>query len=228
MNTDPSDRLSLTFAALADPTRRTILTRLSEGDATVGELAEPLPISVQAVSKHLRVLERAGLITRSRSAQLRPSQLRAAPMKDAADWIRISRVFYAPRERVWREWTEPERFADWYGGPQCEVPRDSVSMDVRPGGNWRLTMFAPPDRRRIDWKGEYLEVVAPERLIFTVSDQRGDDAYELVKVVLTPLGDERTEMLFEQRGSMSPEQYERATDGWGGFFDRMAERLTTA
>ena len=125
--------------------------------------------------------------------------------------IRISRVFDAPRERVWREWTEPARFADWYGGPQCEVPLDSVSMDVRPGGKWRLTMFAPPDRRRIDWKGEYLEVVAPERLIFTVSDQRGDDAYELVKVVLTPLGDERTEMLFEQRGSMSPEQYERAT-----------------
>jgi uncharacterized protein YndB with AHSA1/START domain len=142
--------------------------------------------------------------------------------------IRINRVFDAPRERVWREWTEPERFADWYGGPQCEVPLDSVSMDVRPGGKWRLTMFAPPDRRRIDWKGEYLEVVAPERLIFTVSDQRGDDAYELVKVVLTPLGDERTEMLFEQRGSMSPEQYERATDGWGGFFDRMDERLTTA
>ncbi len=87
MNTNPSDRLSLTFAALADPTRREILTRLSEGDATVSELAEPLPISVQAVSKHLRVLERAGLITRTRSAQLRPSQLRAAPMKDAADWL---------------------------------------------------------------------------------------------------------------------------------------------
>jgi uncharacterized protein YndB with AHSA1/START domain len=100
--------------------------------------------------------------------------------------IRISRVFDAPRERVWREWTEPERFADWYGGPQCEVPLDSVSMDVRPGGKWQLTMFAPPDRRRIDWKGEYLEVAAPERLVFTVSDQPSDDAFELVTVVLTP------------------------------------------
>ncbi|MBV9417314.1 MAG: SRPBCC domain-containing protein, partial [Solirubrobacterales bacterium] len=104
--------------------------------------------------------------------------------------IRISRVFDAPRDRVWREWTEPEPFADWYGGPQCEVPRDSVSMDVRPGGKWRLTMFAPPDRRRIDWKGEDLEVVAPERLVFTVSDQPGDDAFEFVTVVLTDLGDE--------------------------------------
>jgi len=142
--------------------------------------------------------------------------------------IRLRRVFLAPREQVWKEWTEPDRFADWYGGPQCEIPLDSVSMDVRPGGKWRLTMFAPPNRRRIDWKGEYLEVVAPERLAFTVSDQPHDDAFELVIVVLTPLGDNRTEMLFEQRGSMSPEQYERATEGWGGFFDRMDERLATA
>jgi uncharacterized protein YndB with AHSA1/START domain len=142
--------------------------------------------------------------------------------------IRLSRVFEASRERVWREWTKPEAFADWYGGPQCEVPLDSVSMDVRPGGKWRLTMFAPPDRRRIDWKGEYLEVDAPERLVFTVSDQPGDDAFELVTVVLIDLGDDRTEMRFEQRGSMSPEQYERATEGWGGFFARMDERLAIA
>jgi len=87
MNTTPADKLSLTFAALADPTRRVILTRLTEGEATVNELAEPLPISVQAVSKHLRVLEHAGLITRTRSAQLRPSRLRVAPLKDAADWL---------------------------------------------------------------------------------------------------------------------------------------------
>jgi uncharacterized protein YndB with AHSA1/START domain len=142
--------------------------------------------------------------------------------------IRISRVFDAPRERVWKEWTQPECFADWYGGPQCEVPLDSVSMDVCAGGKWQLTMFAPPDRRRIDWEGEYLEVVAPERLVFTVSDQPGAGAFEVVTVVLTDLGDKRTEMRFEQRGSMSPEQYERATDGWGGFFDRVDERLATA
>jgi uncharacterized protein YndB with AHSA1/START domain len=142
--------------------------------------------------------------------------------------IRISRVFDAPREHVWKEWTEPECFADWYGGPHCEVPLDSVSMEVRPGGKWQLTMFAPPGRRRIDWEGEYLEVVAPERLVFTVSDQPGAGAFEVVTVVLTDLGDKRTEMRFEQRGSMSPEQYERATDGWGGFFDRVDERLATA
>jgi DNA-binding transcriptional ArsR family regulator len=87
MNTDSVDRLTMTFAALADPTRRAILTQLSDGEATVNELAERFPISVQAVSKHLGVLERAGLITRARSAQLRPSRLRAAPLKDAADWL---------------------------------------------------------------------------------------------------------------------------------------------
>jgi uncharacterized protein YndB with AHSA1/START domain len=139
--------------------------------------------------------------------------------------IRITRVFDAPREPIWREWTEPESFADWYGGPKCEVPLSSVSMDVRPGGAWRLTMFCTPGRGQIDWRGEYREVEPPERLVFTVTDQpRGDD-FELVTVELTDLGDSRTEMLFEQHGSMSPKQYERATEGWGTFFDHMRERL---
>jgi uncharacterized protein YndB with AHSA1/START domain len=143
----------------------------------------------------------------------------------AEDGITITRVFDAPRERVWAEWTEPERFADWFGGPESEVPLTSVSMDVRPGGAWRLTMFAAPGRREIRWKGEYREVVEPERLVFTVSDQPGEDAYELVTVMLTDLGDGRTEMLFQQRGQLAPETYERAGEGWSGFFDRMAERL---
>jgi DNA-binding transcriptional ArsR family regulator len=82
-----TDQLSTTFAALADPTRRAILARLADGEATVNELARPFPITVQAVSKHLRVLERAGLIERGRTAQLRPSRLRGAPLKDAADWL---------------------------------------------------------------------------------------------------------------------------------------------
>jgi uncharacterized protein YndB with AHSA1/START domain len=140
------------------------------------------------------------------------------------DGITITRVFAAPRERVWKEWTEPEPFADWFGGAGGEVPLSTVSMDVRPGGSWRATMFAGPERREIHWKGEYREVVEPERLVFTVSDQPGD-AYELIIVVLTDLGDGRTEMLFEQRGRMSAEQYERAAEGWSTFFDRIAERL---
>jgi uncharacterized protein YndB with AHSA1/START domain len=141
--------------------------------------------------------------------------------------ITLTRVFDAPRERVWKEWTEPERFADWFGGPESEVPLSTVSMDVRPGGSWRATMFVEPGRREIHWKGEFREVVEPERLVFTVSDQPGD-AYELITVVLTDLEDGRTEMLFQQRGCMSAEQYERAGQGWSSFFDRIAEHLADA
>jgi DNA-binding transcriptional ArsR family regulator len=94
MNKLAADHLTTTFGALADPTRRAILARLLEGEATVKELAEPFPISVQAVSKHLKVLERAGLITRGRSAQLRPSRLQAAPLKEAVDWLEEYRRFW--------------------------------------------------------------------------------------------------------------------------------------
>jgi uncharacterized protein YndB with AHSA1/START domain len=142
--------------------------------------------------------------------------------------ITITRVFDASREHVWKEWTEPERFADWFGGSDSEVPLASVSMDVHPGGSWRLTMFADPGSREIHWKGEYREVVEPERLVFTVSDQPGDDAYELVTVVLNDLGDDRTEMLFQQRGGLPAEVYERAGEGWSSFFDRIAQRLAEA
>lgn len=83
----PVDQLSATFAALADPTRRAILDRLAEGEATVNELARPFPMTIQAVSKHLQVLERAGLIERARAAQRRPSRLRTAPLREAADWL---------------------------------------------------------------------------------------------------------------------------------------------
>jgi uncharacterized protein YndB with AHSA1/START domain len=136
--------------------------------------------------------------------------------------ITVTRVFDASRERVWKEWVEPERFSDWFGGPEWKVPLSSVSMDVRPGGAWRLTMLLEPGRREIHWKGEYREVVEPERLVFTVTDKPGDDVFELITVVLTDLGDGRTEMLFEQRGVMSAEPYSEAEQGWGGFFDRIA------
>jgi uncharacterized protein YndB with AHSA1/START domain len=140
------------------------------------------------------------------------------------DGITIKRVFDASPEQVWREWVEPERFADWFGAEDGEVPLSTVSMDVRPGGALRLTMFAGPERREIRWKGEYQEVEPPERLVFTISDQP-DEVYALVTVILSDLGDGKTEMLFEQRGPLPPEMYERAAQGWSTFFDRIAERL---
>ena len=88
------DQLSNTFAALADPTRRAILARLASGEAAVTELAEPFDMSLPAVSKHLKVLERAGLIARSRDAQWRPCHLEPAPLKEAADWIGHYKKFW--------------------------------------------------------------------------------------------------------------------------------------
>jgi DNA-binding transcriptional ArsR family regulator len=88
------DTLSVTFSALADPTRRAILVRLSQGEATVGELAAPFAMSAPAISKHLKVLETAGLIARGRDAQWRPCQLTAGPLKDAVDWLEHYRPFW--------------------------------------------------------------------------------------------------------------------------------------
>jgi DNA-binding transcriptional ArsR family regulator len=90
----PPDDLSSTFAALADPTRRAILAHLAAGEASVSELARPFDMSLPAISKHLKVLERAGLIVRSRAAQRRPCRLEAARLKDVADWIERYRRFW--------------------------------------------------------------------------------------------------------------------------------------
>ena len=90
----PTNQLDLTFAALADPTRRSILSRLAEGQATVSELAAPFPVSLPAISRHLKVLERAGLIVRDREAQWRPSRLEAEPLDEAVEWMQS-------RKRTW-------------------------------------------------------------------------------------------------------------------------------
>jgi DNA-binding transcriptional ArsR family regulator len=91
------EQLSITLAALADPTRRAILTRLAAGEATVGELAEPLPMSLPAVSRHLKVLEHAGLITRGRDAQWRPCRLDPEPLREVADWVEQYRRHWEQR-----------------------------------------------------------------------------------------------------------------------------------
>lgn len=99
-----ADALSLTFSALADPTRRSILARLASGEATVKELAEPFKISLPAISKHLKVLEHAGLIARGRDAQWRPARLEAAPLKDISEWV----------ERYRQNWEESFNRLDDY------------------------------------------------------------------------------------------------------------------
>ncbi|HZQ36599.1 MAG TPA: metalloregulator ArsR/SmtB family transcription factor [Dehalococcoidia bacterium] len=107
----PADALSTTFAALADPTRRAILARLAEGEASVSELAAPFALSLPGVSKHLKVLQRAGLITQGRRAQWRPCRLDAAPLKDVADWV-------AQYRRCWDE--RFDRLGDYLQGLRGE------------------------------------------------------------------------------------------------------------
>ena len=111
----PDDSLSTTFAALADPTRRAILARLATGEATVGELAAPFDISLPAISKHLKVLQRAGLIEQGRQAQWRPCRLTPEPLRDLADWV-------AQYKRHWEE--SFDRLDDYLKEIQKEDDRD--------------------------------------------------------------------------------------------------------
>ena len=102
------DTLSATFAALADPTRRAVLARLRQGEATVTQLAEPFAMSLPAVSRHLKVLERAGLVSKGRDAQWRPCRLDAAPLREVDEWVKGYRVFFEDRyDRLATQLAEP-------------------------------------------------------------------------------------------------------------------------
>ena len=121
----PPDQLTSTFAALADPTRRAILARLVSGQASVTQLAEPFEMSLPAVSKHLKVLERAGLIARGREAQWRPCRLAAGPLKGVSDWVEHYRRF----------WTESfDRLGDYLRAVQQEVQQE-VRQAEKPHGH---------------------------------------------------------------------------------------------
>ena len=152
---------------------------------------------------------------------------RMSPFPGAAfvsEPISLTRILEAPRERVWREWTEPDRFAAWFGGTAGEVPPSSVAMEVRVGGAWRAVMQT--SEGNISWHGEYRELAEPERIVFTLSTQPPPSArYALANVAFAELGEGRTEMRFEQRGALSPGQASVARYGWARSFERLAERL---
>ena len=182
--------LDTTFAALADPTRRAILARLALGEASVNELAEPFNLSQPAISKHLKVLERAGLITAGREAQRRPRRLVGQPIEQAAAWLQgyrnpgtlqltkpsdcefqLKRMFAAPRERVFAAFTEPELLKRWFFGKPggtlvvCEVGR-------KPGESLRY-VWRDPDGSEMGMSGVCREFKAPERIVGTEEwDQR--------------------------------------------------------
>jgi uncharacterized protein YndB with AHSA1/START domain len=135
--------------------------------------------------------------------------------------LTITRVFKAPRELVFDAWTNPQHFARWFGGNAVDIPIDTVSMDVRPGGSWKATMVLPDGGHEIHWLGEYVEVDPPERLVLTLSD--GPEDREVVTVVLAEV-EGGTQMVCHQGGGhLTAEQYEQAKAGYETFFDALAE-----
>ncbi|MCR2783096.1 MULTISPECIES: SRPBCC domain-containing protein [unclassified Microbacterium] len=132
----------------------------------------------------------------------------------------VTRTFAAPPEAVFDAWVTPASFVVWWGGSDIEVPLDSVSLDVRPGGTWKATMILGHGMPDFHWRGEYLEVDRPNKLVMTMTDEPGD-ARELLTVTLTAV-DGGTEMTFSQTGGhLSPEQYEGTTVGWQRAFDSL-------
>ena len=147
-------------------------------------------------------------------------------MEAGAEGISITRIFDAPREVVFKAWTTPASFANWFGGQDADIPLDSCSIDARVGGSWKATMVLP-DGATIDWNGEFTEVVFPERLVLTMRDRPGPD-FEPLTVEFREV-DGKTEMKFHQFGSnMDAAGYEQAGAGWMTFFDTMENAFTGA
>ena len=147
-----------------------------------------------------------------------------------AEGIVIVRIFDAPRELVFKAWTEPERFVTWFGEHGSSVPLDRVSMDPRPGGAWSAIMIHGPERVELPFSGRFREVVEPERVVMTLTASTDVDAenFEVLTCVLKDIGGNRTEMTFTQRGgNLPPDEYSRALRGSLIFFDRLADHLKT-
>jgi uncharacterized protein YndB with AHSA1/START domain len=148
-------------------------------------------------------------------------------MSDAvtAREIAITRVYDAPREQVWKAWTEPERLAAWWGKRGWNAVLSSIKLDVRPGGAFRVTTISDEDGVEMTTEGVYREVVEPERLVL---EEPSDDDWHggaVSTVVLTDLGDGRTEMRFSTTVQTTRAIHEAARAGLGSAFDRLAEHL---
>jgi uncharacterized protein YndB with AHSA1/START domain len=142
----------------------------------------------------------------------------------------ITRVFDAPREALWKYFTEPEYFAKWFGTPPYTVPPDRVSMDVRRGGRWSATMVHESDGSELPFRGEYLEIVERERIVQTFEDVE-DETNKLVETLTTTLedaGEGKTRVTYHQVGNLPAEEYSRVEEGANGFYDRLADELGKA
>jgi len=135
------------------------------------------------------------------------------------DGITIVREFEAPIDAVFDAWITPRQFAAWFGAENGEIPVDTVELDARPGGVWKATMFAGPDRFEIHWIGEFVTVVRPNKLVIAFTDGNPDDGWGYLTVLLDDIAG-RTRMTFHQGGgALPPEQLEQAKAGWMSFFE---------
>lgn len=263
------EQLDLAFAALANPTRRAILSRLAQGEATVNALAEPFEMSLPAISKHIRVLETAGLVSRSRDAQFRPCALNAGPLRivaqwadqyrsiwnsrfdtmdtllkslgehempDHEKWVRIEREFNAPIEQVWRMWTEPAMFQQWYGPRGMTVP--TAEMNVVAGGIRKICMEMKSGQRAMSmwFTGVYKEVNRPTRLVYTESMCDADGTIISPQSMGMPDGHpDITEVIIELSANgartlmtmvhVGVPEGSAGAGGWNQSFDRLAAAL---
>ena len=144
-------------------------------------------------------------------------------MKEAV----VTRVFEAPRERVWRAMTEPEGFAAWFGTPPYTTPAERVEIELRPGGRFAATMVHESDGSELPFRGRYAEVVPGERIVQTLEDvaDPGNRNVESLEYTLRDLGGGRTELTYRQTGHLPDEQYPLIEQGVSAFYDRLAEHL---
>jgi uncharacterized protein YndB with AHSA1/START domain len=151
------------------------------------------------------------------------------PPGEGGRQLTITRVFDAPRELVWRAFTEAEQFARWFGHPPFKTPPEKVSMDARPGGEWEATQVHEETGKELPFVGTFREVEKPERLVMTFDnrDDRSDPKVEVVTVTFEDLG-EKTEVTLTQAGYMPPQQYKRTEQGWGAFFDQLEKLLASS
>jgi len=134
--------------------------------------------------------------------------------------LTITRSFAAPREAVFDAWTNPEKFAVWFGTDGVDVPAETLSMDARPGGSWKAVMKLPDDTS-ISWVGEYLEVDSPSHLVMTITDNPADDARGVITVDLSEVGG-GTEMIMSQESpGFDQGQLDQTAIGYNAFFDVM-------
>jgi uncharacterized protein YndB with AHSA1/START domain len=144
---------------------------------------------------------------------------------DAEREVTITRVFDAPRGLVWKEWTEPERLALWWGPRGWSTQPGVIEMDVRPGGVFRVTSVSDEDGAEMTTEGVYREVAEPERLVFEEAAEGAWHAGAVTVVTFADLGDVRTEMVFHTRIRTTKEDLDTAVAGMSSAFDRLAEQL---